>query len=183
MGELNKLLVKLNRKTLLQHVLSNLKQSEVDEILVVTGHQKENVKQSIGQFNVQCVENDQYIDGLSSSIKIGVESLTGHTDAVLICHGDMPFVNPMTINKLVDTYIDRRQIVIPNYKGQKGNPLIWPKEYFNDLTKLSGDSGARQTLADYKNKIIQLEVNDVGILLDIDDPQTLEFMQSKFDKE
>lgn len=182
MGATNKLLAKFKGKTLLQHVLSNLQQSMISEIIVITGHEAEIVKNSINKFDVQCIENDQYNQGLSTSIKLGVENLTEHAEVVLICHGDMPFVSASIINQIITAYIDNAQIVLPVYLGQKGNPLLWPKRYFRNLIQLSGDVGAKQILKEYKDEVIHLDVDNVGILLDIDDSQTLEFVQSKFEK-
>ena len=182
MGTDNKLLTELKSKTLLHHVLLNLQQSMVSDVIVITGHESEIVKSSIDNFDVQCIENDQYTQGLSTSIKCGIENLTEHTEAVLICHGDMPFVSTGIINKIVNAYIDSSKIVLPVYLGQKGNPLLWPKSYFRELSQLSGDVGAKQILAKHKDAVIHLEVDNFGVLLDIDDSQTLKFIQSKFEQ-
>jgi len=182
MGSTNKLLVKLNQKTLLQHVLSNLQQSSIDEIIVVTGFESNKVESSIASFDVKCVENTQFAQGLSSSIKVGMENLSKTTEGVLVCHGDMPLVDVQSINAIINAFIKNQKIIIPTYLNQKGNPLLWPKSNFESLKQLNGDSGARQILKQHKNNVLQLEVNNISILFDIDDLQTLEFIQSKFDK-
>lgn len=180
MGEANKLLATLNGKTLLQHVLNSLQCSRIDEICVITGYQSGQVSESISAFDVKLVTNEACSCGLSTSIRTGVENLSEHIDGVLICLGDMPFVSTYTINKIVAAFKSSGEIIVPTCLGQDGNPLLWPKPYFDKLMNLKGDRGAKYLLKEYPEQVNRLDVENIGIVLDVDDTQTLEFLRSKF---
>ena len=182
MGETNKLLAQFNGKSLLQHVLSNLTGSNVDQIVIVTGHESEKVAQQISDSSIDLVNNTDFKKGLSSSIKAGIERIQSSCDAVLIMQADMPFVDASVLNKIISAFHDNDDIVIPRYQSQTGNPLLWSNNYFEQLKQLSGDQGAKQILADYQDQIIYVDVDNIGILVDIDDPDSLAFFQNRFDK-
>ncbi len=176
----NKLLATLNGKTLLQHVLHAIQCSAIDETIVITGYQSAQVIESISAFDVKIVDNEAYADGLSSSIKSGIEKLGKHVDAVIICLGDMPFISASIINKIITAYEISRNIIVPTCLGQQGNPLLWPKNFFDELIKLKGDRGAKCLLKAYPEQVNRLDVGNVGIVLDVDDAFTLEVLRSKF---
>ncbi len=182
MGETNKLLAEINGKTLLQHVITNLKPSIVDTMIIVTGHKSQQIVEHICGQEVVFARNDGYQKGLSSSIKTGIEKIQSNVDAALIVQADMPFVETDTINQIVSAFDGDRDIVVPRYQGQIGNPLLWPRYYFEQLKQLSGDRGAKQVLYDYQDNIIFVDVDNIGVLTDIDDPAVLAFFQNRFDK-
>lgn len=180
MGESNKLMMSLNGKTLLQHVLSSIKTSVIDETVVVTGYQSEQVNRSISAFNVRTVTNEAYLQGLSTSVKKGIENLSGNAGCVLICLADMPFVCGQTINTIVAAFKRNGKIIVPTYFGKDGNPVLWPKSYFENLASLRGDRGAKGLLKKYAEHVHRIDVENIGIFLDVDDVQTLKLLRSKF---
>ena len=182
MGETNKLLAQIDGKSLLQHVISNLIESNIDKIVVVIGHESEKIIQHISHSSIVFAKNDDFKKGLSSSIKAGVAKIQSSADAVLIVHADMPFVEAGVINKIVNALNNHSNIVIPRYKQKDGNPLLWPSEYFGQLKQLTGDQGAKQILGGYLDKITYVDVDNIGILVDIDDPSGLKFFQTRFNK-
>ena len=181
MGSNNKLLTRVAGRTLLQHVISHLKQSTISEILVITGHQSGQLMDSINDKEIQFIENEDFSLGISSSIKAGVSQLSETVDAVLICPADMPCVTSNIINQLCATCCLENKIIIPCYQGKRGNPLLWPRRFFDKLLNLSGDTGGKQILNDLAADIFKLEVENVGILLDIDDKASLDFVRSKLE--
>ena len=180
MGQENKLLSVLNGKTLLQHVLHALQSSNVDEVHVITGHDRAQVCDSISGFNVMTAHNPDYCGGLSTSVRLAVNRLGDHVDGVLFCLGDMPFVSATTLNALITEFNGRDEIIVPTYGGHDGNPLLWSRRYFDDFKNLQGDRGAKFLLNEFPQKVKRVDVDNVGIVLDIDDPDALEFLRSKF---
>lgn len=180
MGDLNKMLITLNGKTLLQHVLNAIESSAIDEIFVITGYQSRQVSESISAFDVKLVENAAYSQGMSTSIKIAIENLAKHIDGALICLGDMPVVSAYTINKIVAAFSQSGKIIVPTCLGQQGNPVLWPRSYFTELSNLKGDRGAKYLLKKYPAQVNRLDVGNAGIVFDVDDMPSLELMRSKF---
>ncbi len=183
MGETNKLLAQVNGKSLLKHVLINLTKSDVDQIVVVAGHESEKIAQQISGPSIKLINNADFEKGLSTSIKAGIETIQSSCDAVLIMQADMPFVESNLFNQIISAFHNNDDIVIPRYKGQIGNPLLWSSKYFEQLKQLSGDKGAKQILNDYKGAISYVDVDNIGILVDIDEPNSLVYFQNRFDKE
>jgi len=87
--------------------------------------------------------------------------------------GDMPGITSAMINKLIATSQDNDPdaIIIAICEGKRGNPLLWPKIYFDQLLSLEGDQGARQIISRYDDQIIELELG-AGVLFDLDTPES-----------
>lgn len=97
-------------------------------------------------------------------------------DAAMILLADMPYVKPSTIKAIADVYEQNKAsdpIVFPVNKGKTGHPVIFPRAYFQEIEQLEGDVGARAVIEAHPDKAIQVEVNDPGILRDIDTPTDL----------
>ena len=182
MGKKNKLLSMLNGKTLLQHVLYSIQCSNIDDVIVITGHESEQVGESIKEYKPNIVHNENYSAGLSTSIKLGVANLHKEIDAVMFFLSDMPFVSAITINKIVAAFKTDGDIIVPVFSGQDGNPVLWSRQYIHELKNLQGDNGAKPLLARYPDQVQRLEVDNIGIVLDIDDAEALDFFRSKFNR-
>jgi hypothetical protein len=106
---------------------------------------------------------------MGNSLGAGVSALAEATDAVLIVLADQPFVHSETYEQLIDQYRQSdAQIVIPTYRGFRGNPVLLDRSVFPEMMALSGDVGCRAIFGDHSDGITKVAVDDVGILLDID---------------
>ena len=102
--------------------------------------------------------------GMGRSISAGVQARP-HADGWLVLPGDMPLVRPATM-QAVARELDRHSVVYAQHGGRRGHPVGFGAELFSELIELSGDQGARRLVARYP--AIGLEVDDPGILIDID---------------
>lgn len=115
--------------------------------------------------------------GLGSSLACGVRALAGDVadglDGVLVLLGDMPRVKTTSIEALLEchTGLDARAIVAPVHAGRRGHPVLFGAAHFPALAALQGDEGARALLREHP--VTTVEVEDVGVLLDIDTPADL----------
>jgi molybdenum cofactor cytidylyltransferase len=175
----NKLLADFRGRSMIVATLQQIRQSAVDEIVLVLGHEA-------GKFDAiadhepvsKFIRNPDYEQGIASSIRRGVEA-AGEADAVLICLGDMPLVKPLTIDRLIAAFnpTEHRSIIAPTYKGQYGNPVLWGREHFAKLMALEGDKGGRSLITDLKSEAVEIAVDDPGILADADTPEALAEMR------
>jgi molybdenum cofactor cytidylyltransferase len=177
MGEAKQLL-RLAQHTLLDQVVENVRGSKVDEIVLVLGHAAETIKERIAIQGLNLVINETYRQGMGTSLRTGLAALHRGVDAALIVLADQPFVRPATLNYLMDQYRQSSaQIVIPIYKGFRGNPVLLDRSVFPEIMALSGDIGCRAIFGDHLEGIVKVPVEDIGILLDLDSKDDVEKLQ------
>ena len=162
----NKLTKEIQGTPLIKHSVKNILASSIDELIVVLGHQKETIEKLINKNEkIKFVFNKDFESGIASSIKTGLNNLSEKTEAFFICLGDMPMVNPNIYNQLIKS-INKREIIVPTYKGQQGNPVLFAKSMKEKIINISGDIGAKKILELNKDKILNLEINDQCVTKD-----------------
>ncbi len=158
-------------RPLLRHVVENLLQSRVDEIMVVLGYQGTEVAEVLNGLPVRIIINQDYTCGQSTSVKSGLTALhPADSDrlGVLFVLGDQPLVKPETINLLIDHYRQHGGIIAPYYQGVRGNPVLFDQKFFSEFQVLTGDAGAREIISRHPEDLWKVEVPDKGVLQDID---------------
>ncbi len=145
-------------------------------MIVVTGHERERVERALAKKRVRFVHNPDYADGLSTSLRAGLDALPADADGALICLGDMPLMRRKQINRLIDAFDPEagRAIVVPTVRGKRGNPVLWGRAFFEEMKGLAGDVGARHLIGQYTDQVSEVEMDDDGALVDIDTPAALD---------
>ncbi len=179
MGGPNKLLAELGGKTLVRTVTEQALASKASSVVVVTGHQAEQVEQALSGLNVTFARNPDFAGGLASSVKSGIAAVPGDADGAVICLGDMPLISSDLIDRLIETFAPDRGslIAVPVSDNRRGNPVLWSRRFFNELLTLDGDIGARHLIAKHGEAVAEVAVEGHGAFLDIDTPQALEDAQ------
>ena len=168
MGEAKQLLA-LGENTLLGQVLENVRTSQVREIVLVLGHEAEKIKERIATENLIVVINGCYQQGMGTSLRAGLAALSPSVDAALIVLADQPFIRPKTFDLLIAQYMrSSGQILIPTYRGFRGNPVLLDRSVFSEFMALTGDIGCRAIFGNHLEGIVKEPVQDIGILLDLD---------------
>ena len=159
----NKLTKELQDIPLIKLSVKNILASSINELIIVLGHQKEIIEKLIDKNEkIKFVFNKDFESGMASSIKTGIDNLSEKTEAFFICLGDMPMVSHNIYNQLIKSK-DNKEIIVPNYKGQQGNPVLFNKSMKEKIINISGDVGAKKILELNKDKILNLEINDQSI--------------------
>ena len=162
----NKLTKEIQGTPLIKHSIKNILASSIDELIIVLGHQKETIEKLINKNEkIKFVFNKDFESGIASSIKTGLNNLSEKTEAFFICLGDMPMVNLNIYNQLIKS-INKKEIIVPTYKGQQGNPVLFAKSMKEKIINISGDVGAKKILELNKDKILNLEINDQCVTKD-----------------
>jgi molybdenum cofactor cytidylyltransferase len=171
MGEAKQLL-RLGESTVLGQTIENVRRSALDEIVLVLGASAEAIRRRLPASLLQglkIVVNPVYEQGMASSLRAGLSALDPQIDAALIVLADQPFVRPETLDQLGRKHRSTQaQIVIPSYKGRRGNPVLLDRSVFAEVMALQGDIGCRAIFGSHTERTVKLEVEDEGILLDID---------------
>ncbi len=179
----NKLLLQgQNGKTMIARVVDNVLSSNARPVLVVTGHQAEEVERSLAGRPVRFIHAPDYAEGLSASLKAGIEAVPPECAGAIVCLGDMPLVTGRMIDRLLAAYDaeEGRTIVLPAYRGKQGNPMLWDRRYFPEILEITGDIGARFLIAKHMESVAEVEMADEAVLRDIDTPEALAAMPRRF---
>ncbi len=172
----NKLLLEVEKgRTMIARVVDNVLSSGARPILVVVGHQAEEIERALGGRPVRYVHAADYAEGLSASLKAGIAAVPPEASAALVCLGDMPLVTGRMIDKLLAAYDpdEGRTIVLPTYRGKQGNPMLWDRRYFPEILGISGDSGARHLLGSHLDAVAEVEMADDAVMRDFDTEDSL----------
>lgn len=180
MGGRNKLLEAIDGTSMLRRTLNAVLASQARPVVVVTGRDAEDVKAGLSGLEVRFAHNDDYEEGMSSSLRVGIDALGDESDGALICLGDMPFVEAGDIDKLIAAFDEDegRTICVPVYQGKWGNPVLWSRQYFQEMAGVTGDKGARELLHIYAERICEVSVEGDGILRDFDTPKAIEALST-----
>lgn len=171
----NKLLEEFKGKPLVRAAVEAAIGSSASPVIVITGKDADAIRQALAGLDVRFVQNPDYAEGLSSSLKAGIRAVPEECAGAMICLGDMPHVSSALIDRLIAGFAPERgaMIVAPVKAGQRGNPVLWARRFFPEFLKLEGDMGARKLANFYDEGLREIEVEDDGAFTDIDTPAAL----------
>lgn len=148
-----KQLLPLAGEPLLSHALRHAAASTLDEVVLVLGHRAPEIAAAVGRWGQRVVVNDGYAAGQSGSLRAGLAAIDPASEAVLFLLGDQPEVGPATIDAVLAAFRSSgAPIVIPTYGGEPGNPILFRRNLFPDLARLTGDEGARGIVRDRRGE-------------------------------
>jgi molybdenum cofactor cytidylyltransferase len=188
MGQ-NKLLLNFREKPLIVHAVDTLLASEIDEVIVVLGHEIEKVRdqleRSIGLANkvvpgkpVRLVQNPDYQNGLSTSVRTGVEAVSRQANGIMIYLADQPLLEPEDVNRIVAGFAAAKEIhksiVVPFFRGERGNPVILDASLRDSILGIVGDVGCKGVIKRYPEKVYAIEMENDHVVRDVDDVQAYE---------
>jgi molybdenum cofactor cytidylyltransferase len=171
MGAFKQLLM-FEGKTFVQCCADNLLAAGVGEVIVVTGHREADVRFSLKDRAIRFAHNENFREGMSSSIRRGVEAISEGSKAVLIALGDQPQIGPGVIRLLIETYAKHRSpIVVPVFRGRKGHPVIFDISLKEEILSVDPAEGLRQIVQAHSDKILRVEVANDAVIFDFDFPE------------
>ncbi|MFN7000731.1 MAG: NTP transferase domain-containing protein, partial [Elioraea tepidiphila] len=176
MAPLNKLLVKdQSGKAMIARVVDNVLASRARPVIVVTGHEAEAVRAALPGREVVFAHNADYAQGLSSSLRTGIDALPPDVDAALVCLGDMPLVTAPMLDRLLAAFDpeEGREIVMPTFRGKQGNPMLWGRRFFPAMRQVTGDVGARHLAGEHAEAVHEVEMADDAVMRDFDTTEAL----------
>ncbi len=170
----SKPLLLLNGTPLLTHALNALRASDVAEIVVVLGAQADRVRHEIPLESTCVVVNPDFAQGMSTSIRAGLRAVSPDSDAFLIVLADQPLVSSSTYNSLVARLeATAARVLVPTFAGVRGNPVLLHRSLSSEVESITGDVGCRQVLAAHAEEVVEVPVDDPGVLVDIDTVEEL----------
>jgi molybdenum cofactor cytidylyltransferase len=177
MGQ-NKLLLIFKGKPLVVGVVETLLASKIDEVIVVLGHETEKVRAELEGRPVRLVHNPDYREGLSTSVRIGVNAVSPDAAGIMICLADQPLLEPEDINRIVAAFATAKKvnksIVVPFFEGERGNPVILDASLRVAILGIAGDAGCKGVIQRYPKKVYAIEMENDHVVRDVDDVEAYE---------
>jgi molybdenum cofactor cytidylyltransferase len=178
MGKDNKLLRNVGEASLIRNTAVEMLKSDLDSCSIVLGYQSDKVAEVIKDLNINLILNPLWQEGQASSLKAALNTLDDTFSDLLIMLGDMPGVKTRHINKVIEEHLltnnRKSKITIPSFNGRKGNPVIWGRSFFPDLSNLEGDVGGRALFNHHPAAINLLDMDDPAVVTDTDTPEDFE---------
>jgi molybdenum cofactor cytidylyltransferase len=174
MGQDNKLLAPVDGRPMVAHVVDAMLASRGSPVIVVTGHEADRVRAALADRPVQWCHNPDYAEGLSTSLRAGLEALP-EVEGVLVALGDMPRIKAAQIDRLIAAFhpTEGSAICVPTVRGKRGNPVLFATRFLPEMRQVSGDVGARHLIGAHADEVVEIEMDDDAPLLDIDTPAAL----------
>jgi molybdenum cofactor cytidylyltransferase len=166
----NKLLVKINGDTLIEHVVKAAKRSSVDEVVVVLGYEAMKIKERLAKVECRFAVNENYMKGQSESVKAGFSAVSSNAEAVMILPADVALIDRESINRVVEEYRrSRSRIVIASHQQQSGHPILLDRTLFPEVSKIDEETqGLKAVINRHRAEIKYVEVGTENVLIDID---------------
>ena len=167
-----KMLLPYRGMTIIEKVIENVLASGIDRVLVVTGSGKDEIVKVIRRLPVEQCYNENWKEGMLSSVKCGFRSLPEKCSAAMVFLGDQPMIHTATIEEVIYAYLKSgKGIIMPVYKKKRGHPLLIDIKYTDELEKLNPDEGLRMLAHKFPVDVLEVETDDPAVLKDIDTPE------------
>jgi molybdenum cofactor cytidylyltransferase len=175
MGGPNKLLAPIGGKPLVRIAAEQALASRASSVIVVTGHQREQIEGALAGLDLRIVHNPDFAQGLGTSLRVGVAAVPSDVDGVIVCLADMPQVDARLLDRMIAAFDPEKAalVVVPTLDGKRGNPVLWSRRFFPDLMVIEGDVGARHLIASYAEAVTEVPVTGDAAFLDVDTPEML----------
>jgi len=182
MGE-PKPLLRISGQPLLARTLESVQRSNVGHIIVVLGAEAGRIRREVVMAGATVVVNPDYAAGMSTSLRAGLRAAPPESRGYLIALGDQPFVLPSTIDVLIERHsVAGGKILVPTYHGRRGNPVLIDRSLAPELEAIRGDVGCRALFGPHSNDLVEVSVEDPGILLDIDTAEHLALVREAVER-
>ncbi len=177
-----KLIAPVDGEPMVRRVARAALASKARPVIVVTGDRAAEVEAALAGLPVAFAHNPDFGSGMSTSLRAGIAAAaSAGADAALVLHGDMPLVTGAHLDAIVSSFgsASRDAIVVPTCERKRGNPVLWPRRFFDEIAALTGDVGARALLDRHADEIELVALDDPAILTDVDTPEALSALRGR----
>ena len=169
-----KALLPIEGETFIGRIVASLKQTQVGKIIVVLGHNADQLAAAIGPLPVEILINPNYQLGQLSSLQVAVRTLLPDPDCdgVLVHLVDHPYIDASLVDRMIrQFYESKKDIVVPRCRGKRGHPVLFSRRLFGELLDAPMDQGAKAVVNAHGAATLEMETDEEGITVDIDTPE------------
>ena len=168
-GDLPKQLYRVDGRTLAYRTARVALASRLRQILVVTGHRGAEVGAALAGLAVEIVDNPDFADGQSTSVKAGLSRVEPEAGAAMFIPCDLPNLETGAIDRLISAYeTSAGPIVVPVVAGRRRAPVLLDRSLFGEIESITGDRGARQLFSGHAADIVEVEFESARPFEDLD---------------
>ena len=169
-----KALVPFQGRPFLEHLLEVTSHREIGVRRVVLGAHAEPIAKAVNLKADEIVINHEWEKGQLSSIQAALRSLPPGTDGILLCLIDHPLISSALVQDLIEQfYTTMKPIVLPVYEGRRGHPVIFSASLYDELLRAPLETGARAVVWAHKGEVEEVQTNEEGCVLNLNDPETM----------
>jgi molybdenum cofactor cytidylyltransferase len=177
MGRSKQLLL-LGHSPVIRHCLDSIVASGLRDIVVVIGANHDEISTTISGMPVRTVVNADPGSDMAGSVRIGLRQADPASTGLLICPADHPLVSSETIRELINVHFScPDSILIPRYKGRRGHPTLFPRKAIDGIFIVET---LRDVIAGPSGSVRLVDVDDEGVVLDMDTPEDYERIKQRF---
>ena len=175
-----KLLARLGRRSVIEATLDGLRGAPVDETIIVVGAEGERLRNASAAYAARVVENPEWAEGMSTSVRVGLGACSPHARAVVVVLADQPLVGSEAVARLVEAFQGGARVAVATYGGEQRNPALFAREVWPFLEReMSGDRGARAVLARHPELVTEVPCDDVADPADVDTVEDLRRLEEE----
>lgn len=168
-----KLIVPYRGEPLVRHA-ARLLRSVTDETIAVIGNDADAVRGALAGPDVRVVENADWRDGQSTSLRAGIRAVPANAEAVIVALGDQPEMDPGVARALVEQWrASGLPMVAARYRGVRAPPVLIARDVFDEIETLHGDAGAKPLMDRIPGRVAFVDV-DTPVPFDVDTPTDLD---------
>lgn len=168
----HKILLPYNGMTVIEHIVEQLTEAGVSEVIVVVGKDAKSVRDALAETSAVIAENVNYQEGMLSSVRVGIASLSEDSERAAVCLGDQPAIRDALVGALFEQAAAQPgKIIVPVYEGRRGHPLLIPRRYWSSVLERYDDVGLRGLLEEQGASVLEWLVDDAWVLDDMDYPE------------
>lgn len=186
-------LLHVDGRTAISGLVEAVRASGIEDILVVTGHRREDIRHEIDSLRVDEAVNDNYEEGMFTSIKTGLAKATSlwpDKEGYFLIPVDCPLISVETMRELMEAHTERereqegegKEFFVPVYEGKKGHPLLVPAGRCEEIISYDGQDGLKGVTDRDQDAMVRVSVNDEGCLLDMDTPEDYDDIRKYVEK-
>jgi molybdenum cofactor cytidylyltransferase len=174
----SKQLLPFGPKPVIRHCLDSVIAAGIHDIVVVLGAGGEKVAAAISGLPIRITINDDPASDMAGSVRAGLKAIAPASTGVLVCLQDHPLVSPATIAAVLNAHGAAPDgIIIPTYKERRGHPTLFSRAVIDDIF---GGTTLRDVIASHAGNVRLIQVNDEGVVLDMDTPEDYEQIKGRF---
>lgn len=167
-GEANKLLEPLDGDPIVRHGARTLVETDLADVVAVLGYEADTVAAALADLPVRTVRNEAFRAGQATSVRRGLDAVGADAEGVVFGLGDMPAVDPSTVDTLVAAFsAGAGDPLVAAFEGRRGNPVLFGRRHFDALAAVEGDTGGRSVVLESDGTTL-VETGDPGVTRDVD---------------
>lgn len=149
-----KVLMPIQNKPMFLNSVELAIEAKLNPIYVIGGEYMDEINSFLQGYPVESLCNNNYKIGMSTSLKLGMQTVQSHCDATIVFLADQPLTPKLVVDRIIKEYTgNHTKIVRPKYNGIPGHPILFDSSLFQEFDSVQGDVGGKSILQAYKSEM------------------------------